>query len=133
MNKAIDKHRDNLSAHAPKIGQSSMPVDMIGAFIGPGGKNIKSLAEKYEVEINVEEDGSCTVLGLDQNGINSVVAPLGTALTEEQLYLAWKYSNKPTIMFDGDNSGVRASYKAAIMALSLVSPNKFLQFISTFW
>ena len=73
MNKAIDKHRDNLSAHAPKIGQSSMPVDMIGAFIGPGGKNIKSLAEKYEVEINVEEDGSCTVLGLDQNSINSVL------------------------------------------------------------
>ena len=73
MNKSIDKHRSNLSAHAPKIGQSSMPVDMIGAFIGPGGKNIKSLAEKYEVEINVEEDGSCTVLGLDQNNINSVL------------------------------------------------------------
>ncbi len=75
-------------------------------------------------------EGYMDVISLNQNGINSVVAPLGTALTEEQLYLAWKYSNKPTIMFDGDNSGVRASYKAAIMALSLVSPNKFLQFIS---
>ena len=33
-------------------------------------------------------------------------------------------------MFDGDSSGVRASYKVAIMALSLISPNKYLQFIS---
>lgn len=73
MNKSMQTHRDTLSVHAPKIGQSSMPVDMIGMFIGPGGKNIKGLAEKYEVEINVEEDGSCTVLGLDQENINSVL------------------------------------------------------------
>ena len=70
------------------------------------------------------------IISLNQNGIYSVVAPLGTALTEEQLNLAWKYSSKPTIMFDGDSSGVRASYKVAIMALSLISPNKYLQFIS---
>ncbi len=73
MNKAINESRDNLSEHAPKIGQSSMPVDMIGEFIGPGGKNIKGLAEKHEVEINVEEDGSCTVLGTNQDNINSVL------------------------------------------------------------
>ena len=73
MNKSIQSSRDSLSEYAPKIGQSSMPVDMIGAFIGPGGKNIKGLAEKYEVEINVEEDGSCTVLGLDQQNINNVL------------------------------------------------------------
>jgi len=73
MNKSLDKHRENLSIHAPKIGQSSMPTDMIGAFIGPGGKNIKGLAEEYDVEINVEEDGSATVLGLDQDNINSVL------------------------------------------------------------
>jgi len=73
MNKSINKHRESLSVHAPKIGQTSMPTDMIGAFIGPGGKNIKALAEQYEVEINVEEDGSATVLGLNQENINSVL------------------------------------------------------------
>jgi len=73
MNKSINKHRESLSVHAPKIGQTSMPTDMIGAFIGPGGKNIKALAEQYEVEINVEEDGSATVLGLNQDNINSVL------------------------------------------------------------
>jgi len=75
-------------------------------------------------------EGYMDIISLNQNGIYSVVAPLGTALTEEQLHLSWKYSGKPTIMFDGDNSGVRASYKVAIMALSLISANKYLQFIS---
>ena len=60
----------------------------------------------------------------------SVVAPLGTSLTEDQLMLAWKYSSKPTLMFDGDTAGIRASYKSAIMALPLISNKKFLQFIS---
>ena len=73
MKKSIESHRSNLSVHAPKIGQSSMPTDMIGLFIGPGGKNIKGLMEQYEVEINVEEDGSCTVLGQNQDNINSVL------------------------------------------------------------
>tara|TARA_B100001123_G_C14614017_1_gene750995 strand:- start:104 stop:583 length:480 start_codon:yes stop_codon:yes gene_type:complete len=73
MNKSIKTSRDTLSQHAPKIGQSSLPVDMIGEFIGPGGKNIKGLAEKHEVEINVEEDGSVTVLGTIQDNINAVL------------------------------------------------------------
>ena len=73
MNKSIKESRSTLSEHAPKIGQASLPVDMIGEFIGPGGKNIKGLAEKFEVEINVEEDGSVTVLGINQDGIDSVL------------------------------------------------------------
>ena len=74
-------------------------------------------------------EGYMDVISLYQNGIKSVVAPLGTALTEDQLILAWKYSSKPTIMFDGDNAGIRASYKSAIMALSLISSKRFLQFV----
>ena len=69
------------------------------------------------------------VISLYQNGIRSVVAPLGTALTEEQLNLAWKYSSKPTIMFDGDKAGLRASFKSALMALRMITPKRFLQFI----
>ena len=70
------------------------------------------------------------VISLHQKGIFSVVAPLGTALTEDQLQLSWKYSSKPTIMFDGDSAGLRASYKSAIIALPLISAKKFLQFIT---
>ena len=57
------------------------------------------------------------VISLYQNNIKSVVAPLGTSLTEDQLKLAWRYADKPTIMFDGDEAGRRASFKAALMCL----------------
>ena len=74
-------------------------------------------------------EGYMDVISLYEKNIKTAVAPLGTALTETQLSLAWKYANKPTIMFDGDLSGVKASYKSALMALKYLSPNKYLQFI----
>ena len=70
------------------------------------------------------------VISLYQNNIKSVVAPLGTAFTEDQLRLSWRYSDKPTIMFDGDQAGKRASFKAALMSLPFLVPNKSIQFIS---
>ena len=70
MDKAISKPRKKMSAYAPKIVQSSIPVDRIGEFIGPGGKNIKALMEKYECEINIDDDGSCTILGTDQEALD---------------------------------------------------------------
>ena len=73
MNESLSEHRNKLSAYAPKIAQGTIPVDEIGGFIGPGGKNIKGLAEKYECEINIDDDGSCTILTTDQNNINSVL------------------------------------------------------------
>ncbi|MBI45847.1 MAG: polyribonucleotide nucleotidyltransferase [Candidatus Marinimicrobia bacterium] len=74
MLKALPEYRQKLSDFAPKIAQSTIPVDNIGEFIGPGGKNIKALAEKYECEINIDDDGSCTILGQDQSLIDEVVA-----------------------------------------------------------
>ncbi len=73
MKKEMDVHRESLSVHAPKIGQSSIPVDRIGDFIGPGGKNIKSISAEYECEISVEDDGMCVVMGQDQESIDTVV------------------------------------------------------------
>ena len=75
-------------------------------------------------------EGYTDVISLYQNNIKSVVAPLGTSFTEEQLKLTWRYSDKPTIMFDGDEAGKRASYKAAVMSLPFLIPNKSLQFIT---
>ena len=74
-------------------------------------------------------EGYMDVASLYEKGIESVVAPLGTALTEQQLYLAWKYCSKPTIMFDGDSAGLRAAYKTALMSLGHISAKRFIQFI----
>tara|TARA_Y100001970_G_scaffold8828_1_gene10272 strand:+ start:407 stop:2152 length:1746 start_codon:yes stop_codon:yes gene_type:complete len=75
-------------------------------------------------------EGYMDVITLFQNNIKSVVAPLGTAFTEEQLKLSWRYANTPTIMFDGDKAGKRASYKAALMSLPFLIPDKSLQFVN---
>ncbi len=75
-------------------------------------------------------EGYMDVISLFQSNIKSVVAPLGTAFTEEQLKLAWRYTDKPTIMFDGDEAGKRASFKAAIMSLPFLIPNKSIQFVN---
>ena len=66
MNESLSEHRNKLSVHAPKIYQSTIPVDKIGEFIGPSGKNIKKAMELYACEINIEDDGGCTILGNDQ-------------------------------------------------------------------
>lgn len=92
--------------------------------LGNAKKNIRS---KNNILIC---EGYMDVISLYENNVRTAVAPLGTSLTEDQLLLSWKYVKKPTLMFDGDNAGVRASYKSALMALPYLSPNKFLQFIT---
>ncbi len=63
-------------------------------------------------------EGYMDVIALDSFGFNYAVAPLGTALTEEQILEAWKVCNTPTLCFDGDGAGV----KAAIRSIDRVLP-----------
>ena len=74
-------------------------------------------------------EGYMDVISLYDKNIKTAVAPLGTSLTESHLFLSWKYVNKPTLMFDGDSSGLKASFKSAIMSLPYLTPSKLLQFI----
>ena len=75
-------------------------------------------------------EGYMDVISLHENNIRTAVAPLGTSLTETQLLLAWRFVNIPTIMFDGDNAGLKASFKTALMSLPHLLPDKYLQFIN---
>ena len=60
-------------------------------------------------------EGYMDVISLYDKKIKTAVAPLGTSLTDSHLLLSWKYVNKPTLMFDGDVSGLKASFKSAVM------------------
>ena len=62
MEKCINKPQP-LSPNAPKIDSIKIPVDKIGALIGPGGKNVKAISQQYGVSINTEEDGTVTIYG----------------------------------------------------------------------
>ncbi len=61
MNQAITSPRPELSQYAPRLQTVKIPIDMIGALIGPGGKNIRQLVKDSGAEINVEDDGTVTV------------------------------------------------------------------------
>ena len=63
--KTIDKPRATVSTYAPKIKMVKIPVDKIGEFIGPSGKNIKKLMADTETQIDVDDDGSVSVSGVD--------------------------------------------------------------------
>ena len=56
------------------------------------------------------------------------VAPLGTALTENQLALLWKMADEPILCFDGDKAGQKAAWRAADLALPHLKPGKSLRF-----
>jgi DNA primase len=76
----------------------------------------------------VAVEGYVDVIAMVTAGFPATVAPLGTALTEEQLGLLWKMADEPLLFFDGDNAGRRAAYRALDMALPKLLPGKSLKF-----
>lgn len=58
----------------------------------------------------------------------AAVAPLGTALTEEQMELLWRLHPEPTLSFDGDRAGRQAAFRAMDRALPLLKPGKSFRF-----
>lgn len=73
-------------------------------------------------------EGYMDVIGLAQAGFEAAVAPLGTALTEDQLTLIWGAAAEPVAAFDGDAAGLRAARKAADLACSHAAPGRSLSF-----
>lgn len=73
-------------------------------------------------------EGYMDVIALAQAGFENAVAPLGTALTENQLDLLWRMSGEPVLCFDGDKAGLKAAYRAADMVLPLVAPGHTARF-----
>ncbi len=65
MYETIPEARKNLSPYAPIINLTRVPVDKIGELIGPGGRNVKALSEKHDVELQIQEDGRVLVIGND--------------------------------------------------------------------
>ncbi|OHC74623.1 MAG: hypothetical protein A3H92_11635 [Rhodospirillales bacterium RIFCSPLOWO2_02_FULL_58_16] len=73
-------------------------------------------------------EGYTDVIAMAEAGFANVVAPLGTALTEDQIGELWKLAPEPVLCFDGDNAGQRAAARAAERALPLLRPGFSLRF-----
>ena len=76
----------------------------------------------------VVAEGYMDVIALSLAGFEGAVAPLGTAITEDQLRLMWRISPEPVIMLDGDAAGQRAARRLIDLALPMTGPGQALRF-----
>jgi DNA primase len=96
------------------------------------GDNLYNLASARLAAHNgaplVVVEGYVDVIAMVGAGFAASVAPLGTALTENQLALLWKMADEPILCFDGDKAGQKAAWRAADLALPHLKPGKSLRF-----
>ncbi len=74
-------------------------------------------------------EGYMDVIALHQAGFEGGVAPLGTALTEQQLSLLWRISQQPHICLDGDKAGQKAAFRVIDLAIEKITPEQTLSFV----
>jgi DNA primase len=86
---------------------------------GPASRQAKRL---------IVVEGYMDVIGCHRAGIDEVVAPNGTAVTEAQLERMWRLDPAPILCFDGDSAGRKAAIRAATRALPLLGAERTLRF-----
>jgi DNA primase len=91
-----------------------------------------NFAQKAARDVNevIVVEGYMDVIALSQAGFPQVVAPLGTALTEEQIEVLWRLAPEPVLCFDGDEAGQKAAAKVAERVLPILKPGLSLQFVN---
>lgn len=92
----------------------------------PEARRILGAESRGEQGIIVVE-GYMDVIACHRAGLPAV-APMGTALTEEQMAVLWRVSSEPVLSFDGDAAGLRAAYRSIERALPLLKPGKSFRF-----
>lgn len=73
-------------------------------------------------------EGYVDVIAMTMAGFPHTVAPLGTALTGDQITLLWRMADEPILCFDGDSAGQRAAFRAIDTVLPLLAPGKSVRF-----
>lgn len=138
------------------VGRITVPVhDARGRIVGFGGRSGPAAPEGVAKYINSPEseifdkgrllfnlhraapairaskralvvEGYFDVIGLAGAGIAEAVAPMGTALTEDQMTRLWRLTRAPVLMFDGDAAGRKAAWRACERALPGIAPDRTL-------
>jgi len=96
-------------------------------------RNLYNLDKAREVAYKEKKliicEGYMDVIALDKYGFGYAVAPLGTALTEEQIMEAWKVCNEPILCLDGDAPGIKAAMRAVDRVLPILKAGYSLKFL----
>jgi len=97
------------------------------------GENLYALPQALETMRKTGKailvEGYMDVISLHKMGITNAVAPLGTALTENQIEILWKTCPEPVICFDGDTAGIRAAERASKRVLPILKEGCSLKFV----
>src|SRR6195256_2005694 len=122
--RALDK-----DAPAKYLNSPETPLFHKGALLynGAAARKAAQLGAQNGIPV-IAVEGYVDVIAMVTAGYAATVAPLGTALTEDQLALLWKMAEEPILCFDGDAAGRRAAYRAVDLALPLIRAGKSLKF-----
>jgi len=110
-------------------GRILQPKENTGKYINSPGTEIytkgKELYGLFKTKYNISKtdqsivcEGYFDFLRLYENGFTNAVASLGTALTEDQVYLLNRFSSNTVILFDGDSAGIKAAVRAGLVCLA---------------
>jgi DNA primase len=102
------------------------PLFHKGGVLFNAARARKAAHEAGEV---IVAEGYMDVIAFARAGFANAVAPLGTALTPDQLALLWRMADEPLLCFDGDSAGLKAAYRAVGLALPHLQPGKSLAFV----
>ena len=146
--KYVDRFRNriifpvkNLSGSVFAVGGRSLLKNVLAKYINSPetefykkGNNLYNINSAKEFRNKNEEvfivEGYMDVINLHKFGIQNVVANLGTAMTERQIDLIWRFFKNPIICLDGDVSGKKAAIRAAERLFPLMKPDFNIYFLT---
>jgi DNA primase len=88
----------------------------------------RARAAAHDKDRVIVVEGYMDVVALAEAGFGETVAPLGTALTEDQVKLLWRFAQEPILCFDGDSAGRKAADRAVEVALPWLKPGSSVAF-----
>ena len=94
MLETIASPRETMSPYAPRITQIKIPVDKIGAVIGPGGKMIRAIQEETGTRLDIEDDGTVSVASTDAAATEAAIQRIRALTDEIKIERGTKYTGK---------------------------------------
>jgi len=85
MGTVIEAPRPELSPYAPRLETINIDPEKIGALIGPGGKNIRRITDEFNVQIDIDDDGSVTIFSPDGDALKAAIHEIEACTGEAEI------------------------------------------------
>ncbi len=99
MDSVIRSPRADLSPFAPRLTTLRIPVDLIGAVIGPGGKNIRQIVKDSGAEVNIEDDGTIVVAATSKESAEKAIDAINRITEQPEIGKVYSATVKKVMEF----------------------------------